>query len=179
MRDAHNTATTYYETALADYARSRHEAAPLTSTGWDSTIARLRVELNISQFAILEAPTGCGKTMVAIPSLMREYGRVHVLEPRRRLRDDVAARLGLAEESNAALMQSMLEMQEQSMETSPVIFAIIAMETSPTTGHKQLQGFVNIAGLKWLTIKKTSRLLRHQTLMTVVYGHGGTRRSLY
>ena len=28
------------------------------------------------------------------------------------------------------------------------------METSPTTGHKQLQGFVNIAGLKWLTIKK-------------------------
>ena len=37
---------------------------------------------------------------------------------------------------------------------STVIFAIIGLEIAPTTGHKHLQGFVNISGLKWLTIKK-------------------------
>ena len=36
---------------------------------------------------------------------------------------------------------------------STVIYAIIGKETSPSTGHLHLQGFVNVHGLKWATLK--------------------------
>ncbi|KAH0480755.1 MAG: hypothetical protein KVP17_004076 [Porospora cf. gigantea B] len=37
---------------------------------------------------------------------------------------------------------------------STVIYAIIGKETSPSTGHLHLQGFVNVHGLKWNAMKK-------------------------
>ncbi|KAH0487768.1 MAG: uncharacterized protein KVP18_004849 [Porospora cf. gigantea A] len=36
---------------------------------------------------------------------------------------------------------------------STVIYAIIGLEVAPTTNHQHLQGFVNIHGLKWSTLK--------------------------